>query len=466
MQLKERYYQALAEAGFKPDPAQIQVVAYLQALFDALSAAPPAGEGIAGWLRSRLSNRRRAPVRGLYLWGPPGHGKTWLMDLFYASLPFTEKKRIHFHVFMQGVHETLAGMPRQKDPLRRLAQDLAQRLRVLCLDEFIVTNITDAMLLYGLLDNLFQQGVVLVATSNRIPRDLYRNGLQRDRFLPAIDLIQSRTQVMELRARVEAERTANNKFQLTTQNVTALCLTPATLPARVEVTIDGQTLHVTPAVSQRPEQRVVRLIRRNDRWSEGAPDWSVTSKRPGLQGPIDDAFLEPFLVVLPSGECRHSEVQRWVEFEQNHFLDRWHAVFRGPARVKRDDEVTPEDAARYHLVLWGDPASNSVLGGIVGRLPISWTNNVITVGQESFHANRHVLAMIHPNPDSPDRYVVLNSGPTFREAHDRTNSLQNPKLPDWAVLDLSHPPNGSSPGRVAAAEFFDEEWGIRRDRNH
>jgi len=264
--------------------------------------------------------------------------------------------------------------------------------------------------------------------------------------------------------RVDAERTADDKLQLATRNVTALRLTPDGLPEQVEVSIDGQTLRVVPEKDKRTSQTVVLLVKQNGRWSEGAPDPKLLAKRPDLQGPIDDAFLEPFLVVLPSGICRHRLVQRWVEFEQAHFLDRWQALFRGQARVKRDKEITADDLARYNLVLWGDPAANSVLGRIAERLPIDWTQDAISVGHQRLAASGHVLTMIYPNPDAPGRYVVLNSGPTFREGHDRTNSLQNPKLPDWAVLDLSQLPDAISPGRVAAADFFDEGWQVRRGR--
>jgi predicted esterase len=261
--------------------------------------------------------------------------------------------------------------------------------------------------------------------------------------------------------RIDAVRMASNKLQLTTKNVAALWLTPDGLPESVEVSIDGQQLQVAPQQEPQSSRTAVRLVKRDGRWMAGAPDPNSLAKRPGLQGPIDDAFLEPFLVVLPSQRCRHPGVQRWVEFEQAHFLNRWQALFRGEARVKRDTEVTDDDLARYHLVLWGDPAANSVLGRIAERLPISWNPDVINAGDQRLTASEHVLTMVYPNPESPNRYVVLNSGPTFREGHDRTNSLQNPKLPDWAILDLSQPPDANAPGRVVAADFFDERWQIR-----
>ncbi|MBL8848505.1 MAG: prolyl oligopeptidase family serine peptidase [Planctomycetaceae bacterium] len=256
-------------------------------------------------------------------------------------------------------------------------------------------------------------------------------------------------------ARVDAEELEYGVVQVTTKNVASLRIKPLPNGSVSKVVIDGHSLSIDPPANE------VSLILRDGRWSVGEPDAAQLAKKPGLQGPIDDAFLEPFLVVTPSGKSPHPDVQRWVEFEQQHFLDRWEGVFRGRARVKRDVDVTADDAARYHLILWGDPASNSVLARISDRLPIHWTKDAITAGQQTFAAASHVPVLIYPNPDSPERYVVLNSGPTFREGHDRTNSLQNPKLPDWAVIDLSQPPDALAPGRIAAAEFFDEEWQLR-----
>ncbi|MGE0377861.1 MAG: prolyl oligopeptidase family serine peptidase [Planctomycetaceae bacterium] len=262
-------------------------------------------------------------------------------------------------------------------------------------------------------------------------------------------------------SRVDAAQSADGKLQLTTRNIAALRLTPAGLAEPAEVSIDGQTLQVVPDKVELTGRPVLRLVKQDGRWSAGEPDPAKPAKRPGLQGPIDDAFLDPFLVVIASGRSSHPNVQQWVEFEQQHFLDRWEALFRGQARVKRDVDVTSDDLARYHLVLWGDPTSNKVLSRIAERLPIRWTQEAIIVGDQRFPAAEHVLTMISPNPEAPDRYVVLNSGPTFREGHDRTNSLQNPKLPDWAVLELSQPPDALSPGGVVAADFFDESWQVR-----
>lgn len=198
MQPVAAYQERLKNNGFVPDAAQRRAVTALQQLHDQLTASADTERSFTKRLLRKLSARGASPVRGLYIWGDVGRGKTWLMNLFYESLPFANKHRLHFHQFMLQVHENLAAMQKQKNPLSVIARDFARQYRVLCLDEFIVTNITDAMLLSGLLDALFYNGVTLVATSNRIPDDLYKNGLQRDRFLPAIDLIKHHMQVMHI----------------------------------------------------------------------------------------------------------------------------------------------------------------------------------------------------------------------------------------------------------------------------
>ena len=198
MQPVKAYQERLKHNGFVSDAAQQRAVTALQQLHDELIASATIERSFTRRLLGKLSARGPSPVRGRYIWGDVGRGKTWLMNLFYESLPFERKLRLHFHDFMLQVHEKLAGMQQQKNPLAVIARDFARQYRVLCLDEFIVTNITDAMLLSGLLDALFSNGATLVATSNRTPDDLYKNGLQRERFLPAIDLIKQHMQVLHI----------------------------------------------------------------------------------------------------------------------------------------------------------------------------------------------------------------------------------------------------------------------------
>jgi cell division protein ZapE len=186
------------EAGeLEADPAQEAAVAALQRLYDDLLAAGPPTRG---WRRAlaRLAGRRTAPVQGLYLWGSVGRGKTFLMDLFYACLPFEDKRRQHFHRFMAWVHAELKQFRHKADPLELVADSLAARTRIICFDEFAVTDIADAMILGKLFTALFARGVTLAATSNIAPHNLYRDGLQRARFLPAIAQIETHTMVMNM----------------------------------------------------------------------------------------------------------------------------------------------------------------------------------------------------------------------------------------------------------------------------
>lgn len=190
----DRYRAAVASGRWQSDPAQHAALDE----FDRLYAALTTSGGGNFW--QRLGLARRDAIPGLYLHGEVGRGKTMLMDLLVESLSETMVLRSHFHHFMQDVHESLRGMPRQQDPLDRIAAAMARRARVLCLDEFQVIDIGDAMLLAGLLRALLRERVSLVATSNTAPADLYRDGLQRARFLPAIKLIQRHCHVVALRS--------------------------------------------------------------------------------------------------------------------------------------------------------------------------------------------------------------------------------------------------------------------------
>jgi cell division protein ZapE len=192
-----RYHEGIAAHRWEPDPAQLAVLPELDRMHAALCAAPGNG-GLLGRLKSLFGEDARAPVPGLYLWGSVGRGKTFLMDLFAASLPHGMALRRHFHRFMGEVHARLRELGERADPLEDVAEALAARCRVLCLDEFLVNDIGDAMILANLLDALFRRGVALVTTSNTPPPELYKDGLQRARFLPAIKLIQQHCHVVEV----------------------------------------------------------------------------------------------------------------------------------------------------------------------------------------------------------------------------------------------------------------------------
>ncbi len=196
--LAGRVSAALAAHGHAPDPAQQRAIARLEDLRRRLLARAQRPPLLARGLAALRRAPRPVPLRGLYLWGAVGRGKTFLMDQFFNELPLAGKRREHFHRFMQDIH---AGLRRHRDvpsPLARVADDLAAEVRLLCFDEFVVSDIADAMILGGLLEALFARGVTLVATGNVAPRELYRDGLQRARFRPAIALLERHCQVLEL----------------------------------------------------------------------------------------------------------------------------------------------------------------------------------------------------------------------------------------------------------------------------
>jgi cell division protein ZapE len=195
--IKAAYRQVCAQEKLEHDPAQIEIVNILQQLQDELSRELSVRQRIRRKYRA-LIGRRIDPVQGVYLWGDVGRGKTFLMDLFYASLAGKRKSRKHFHRIMGEIHARLKALKDLEDPLDHVASEMAHDTSVLCFDEFFVSDIGDAMLLARLLDGLFQRGVTLVATSNVKPRDLYATGLQRDRFLPAISLLENHMRVIHL----------------------------------------------------------------------------------------------------------------------------------------------------------------------------------------------------------------------------------------------------------------------------
>lgn len=193
MGIRSAWEKSLERAGHYRDPAQAAIVDRLEALQRALEKNTR-----NRLLVDRLLRRQPAAVRGLYLWGGVGRGKTFLMDLFFETLDLDRKRRVHFHRMMHDVHARKNVLTDVTDPLDSVAADIAREARVLCFDEFFVSDIADAMILGRLLEGLFSRGVTLVTTSNVPPADLYRDGLQRERFLPAIKLLETHTDVVEL----------------------------------------------------------------------------------------------------------------------------------------------------------------------------------------------------------------------------------------------------------------------------
>jgi hypothetical protein len=248
-----------------------------------------------------------------------------------------------------------------------------------------------------------------------------------------------------------------------TKNIAAMRLTPGRgidLDL-AKVVIDGSTLSVGT-------KRPTIFVKNNNQWmwmQAETMDATFIAKLPGLTGPIDDAFFSGFLVVIPTGMSHNPAFQHWQEAELKHFSNRWRALMRSELPTKRDTEVTAEDLeSSRNLVLWGDPDSNAVMGRLLKGTPIGFSAGAWRMGDRSFDGNQFVPAAIYPRRNAKGEYhsyVVLNSGLTFREGHDRTNSQQNPKLPDWAVIDITQPPDAFSPGRIHDAGFFDEEWKLK-----
>jgi len=193
-----RYQEGVAAHRWESDPTQLALLPEFDRMHAALCVQPDTSSGLFGRLKSLLGNDQPEAVPGLYLWGTVGRGKTFLMDLFVSSLPHGIALRRHYHRFMGEVHESLRALGERQSPLVDVAAELAARCRVLCLDEFLVNDIGDAMILANLLDALFARGVILVTTSNTAPANLYKDGLQRARFLPAIALIEQHCHVVEM----------------------------------------------------------------------------------------------------------------------------------------------------------------------------------------------------------------------------------------------------------------------------
>ncbi|CAI1029796.1 AFG1-like ATPase [Serratia quinivorans] len=231
-----RYQRLLAAGEYQADAVQMEAVTQLDHIYEALLQQTPAVSAPAVGLRGKLNRwlgkssemTQQRPVQGLYMWGGVGRGKTWLMDMFFHSLPGERKLRLHFHRFMLRVHEELTELQGQENPLEIIADGFKAQTDVLCFDEFFVSDITDAMLLATLLQALFTRGITLVATSNIPPDDLYRNGLQRARFLPAIDLISEFCDVMNVDAGID--------YRLRTLTQAHLYLTP--LDEQTRLTMD------------------------------------------------------------------------------------------------------------------------------------------------------------------------------------------------------------------------------------
>jgi len=251
----------------------------------------------------------------------------------------------------------------------------------------------------------------------------------------------------EARAVVEPE---GDHLKITTRNISALTVRPPQVSPR-KVRINAGTTLDLPADGS--------FVFDGHQWKSGHP--TGLRKKHGLQGPIDDALMDSFIFVKPSAACRSAAVDKWVQSELDHAIIHWRRQMRGDAVVKVDHEITTDDIASSNLVLWGDSQANSVLAKVADKLPIRWSNREILVRDNSFNGTDHALIAVYPNPLNPEKYVVLNSGFTYREYDYLNNARQVPKLPDWAIIDVRVPPNSRYPGRIADADFFNDAWELK-----
>ena len=242
--LLKHYHEVLKDRGFQEDTAQLGAVKALARITTELVAS-----------ESKLRFLKRSQpksIKGLYMWGGVGRGKTFLMDLFFSYLPTERKKRQHFNHFMQAVHAKLKELEGKKNPLELIAKSMANQLDIICFDEFLVVDIADAMLLGLLFKALFSEGIILVATSNAAPSDLYKEGLQRDRFLPAIKAIKTHCEVLNVDAGVDYRHslaTTSRRYHSPLKDQDAFMLAywhklvPDSQPAKSRLKVAGRVVH-------------------------------------------------------------------------------------------------------------------------------------------------------------------------------------------------------------------------------
>jgi pimeloyl-ACP methyl ester carboxylesterase len=273
-------------------------------------------------------------------------------------------------------------------------------------------------------------------------------------------------------ARVQAKLSDDESIDVQTTNVNRLTLGP--FPASdaesasnhgrpKSLIIDGQTF----AIDRLTPPAIVSLNRDKDRWtieSAGAQNASASialRKRPGLQGPIDDAFMSSFIAVAPREVATPSLVDQWAASELKHFTQHWQTQFRGTITPQSAENVSEEDKRTKNLILFGTPASNSMIADAMKRMPIKWEASLITCGAGKHDATKCALIAIYPSPYAADRYIVINSGFTFREYAYLNNARQIAMLPDWAIVDVTSGATTQMPGDVIEADFFDESWQLK-----
>jgi Prolyl oligopeptidase family len=242
------------------------------------------------------------------------------------------------------------------------------------------------------------------------------------------------------------------------------------IPANQSIPPNVKTIKLTINESTSGELQVFsdrsvtgHLFRFRNQWRiqatpENPPPERGLTKTANLHGPIDDAFLSRFMIVKPTGPSSSSVVEAWCQREMQHAIDHWRYQFRGDAIVKSDVEITSQDEANCNLVCFGTPQSNRYIQKCLAHLPIVWGDDKLAIRDQSFESSKAIPVLIHPNPHSRERYVVLNSGFTYREYDYLNNARQTPKIGDWAIFDVTSPMSTRAAGTILAEGFFDEQW--------
>jgi hypothetical protein len=254
------------------------------------------------------------------------------------------------------------------------------------------------------------------------------------------------------RAEADARRGEGGKrYMITTKNLNRLTLRETGKATSIQ--IDGQELKVkgTPEIA---------LEKNGGAWKVAKGKWSGLHKTHALQGPIDDAFLDPFLLVRPTGTPWNEAANQHALRILAHFDHVWAMNYRAHPRIKDDKDVTDDDFARYNVVLFGDPGSNRWIGKLEGKLPLKWTHDTVAIGDASFSAADHLPVLGFPNPLSPSHYVVLNTGLTISD-QDYNGDYAMPRFGDAAVLKIKDP---SEPPEIAWGALFDERWELPKSK--
>lgn len=267
---------------------------------------------------------------------------------------------------------------------------------------------------------------------------------------------------------VDAERT-DNGFNVKTRNVEALALRiPVGMGTTVHVQIDGQKLEARTSILRNGTQ-LAYLSKKDGRWDSVLPQrlqverLRLPRKVHNLQGPIDDAFMAPFLCVRGTGKPWNEAVEKAAEDRLERFRQEWNKFFRGELPIKNDVEVSDDDIATRHLILFGDPGSNSLMAQVLPALPLKWTPEKVSFGVATFEPKDHLPTLIHPSPLQPDRYIVLNSGHTFNAAEFKgTNAQLYPRLGDYAILKLTPTAKDPLAVEIATAGLFNDLWQVEK----